>query len=99
MADSPTATWKPSLLGLREVFQPDYLHYRIKSTTYLGDKLKALGVLILFPVGGHAVYVDARRFIRTYRSSTIGQALVCALYELGGVRCVEVGSVMFGSVR
>ena len=84
-------------VGLREVFQPDYLHYRIKSTTYLGDKLKALGVPILFPVGGHAVYVDARRF---YPNIPIehypGQALVCALYELGGVRCVEVGSVMFG---
>ncbi|MBP7437374.1 MAG: tyrosine phenol-lyase, partial [Bacteroidia bacterium] len=70
---------------------------RIKSTTYLGDKLKALGVPILFPVGGHAVYVDARRF---YPNIPIehypGQALVCALYELGGVRCVEVGSVMFG---
>ena len=67
-------------VGLREVFQPDYLHYRIKSTTYLGDKLKALGVLILFPVGGHAVYVDARRFIRTYRSSTIPVRRWFALY-------------------
>lgn len=84
-------------VGLREVFQPDYLHYRIKSTTYLGDKLKALGVPILFPVGGHAVYVDARRFYPNIPIEQYpGQALVCALYELGGVRCVEVGSVMFG---
>ena len=84
-------------IGLLEVFEPDYLQYRITSTTYLGDKINALGIPILKPVGGHAVYIDARSFyshipIHEYP----GQALVCELYKHGGIRAVEVGSVMFG---
>ena len=84
-------------IGLREVFDPDYLHYRISSTTYLGEKLIAMGVPIIQPVGGHAVYIDAKSLyphipVEAYP----GQALVCELYRLGGIRCVEIGSVMFG---
>ncbi len=83
--------------GLVEVFDKDYLHYRIRSTTYLGDKLLDMGVPIVRPVGGHAVYVDAKAFyphipVEHYP----GQALVCELYIHGGIRSVEIGSVMFG---
>lgn len=84
-------------VGFHEVFDENYLHYRISSTTYLGDKLHNMGVPIMRPVGGHAVYIDARKFyshipIEQYP----GQALVCDLYEKGGIRSVEIGSVMFG---
>lgn len=83
--------------GLKEVFDPDYLDYRITSTRYLGDHLMALGVPIMRPVGGHAVYVDARGLYPHIPVDQYpGQALVCELYRIGGVRCVEVGSVMFG---
>lgn len=83
--------------GLKEVFHPDYLNYRIKSTGYLGNKLDKMGVPVMKPIGGHAVYVDARAFyphipVEEYP----GQALVANLYLTGGIRCVEIGSVMFG---
>lgn len=84
-------------IGLREVFRPDYLHYRIKSTTYLGEKLHELGVSIIRPVGGHAVYVDAKAFYPHIPVDNYpGQALACELYRVGGIRCCEIGSVMFG---
>ena len=84
-------------IGLQEVFDPDYLHYRIKSTTYLGDRLHELGVPIMRPVGGHAVYVDARAFYPHIPPQEYpGQALVCQLYLKGGIRSCEIGSVMFG---
>lgn len=84
-------------VGLEEVFSPDYLHYRIVSTAYLGDHLSESGVPVILPVGGHAVYIDARSFyphipVEEYP----GQALVVELYRAGGIRSVEVGSVMFG---
>jgi tryptophanase len=83
--------------GLKEVFDPDYLDYRITSTRYLGEHLMALGVPIMRPVGGHAVYVDARGLYPHIPVDQYpGQALVCELYRIGGIRCVEVGSVMFG---
>jgi tyrosine phenol-lyase len=85
-------------IGLKEVFDPDYLHYRIKSTEYLGAHLKAKGIPVVWPIGGHAVYVDAGKlYHRIPVSQYPGQVLVCDLYTLGGIRCVEVGSVMFGS--
>ncbi|RMG76437.1 MAG: tryptophanase, partial [Bacteroidetes bacterium] len=84
-------------IGLREVFDPDYLHYRIKSTTYLGEKLHEMGVPIIRPVGGHAVYVDAKALYPHIPPEQYpGQALVCALYLKSGIRCCEIGSVMFG---
>jgi tryptophanase len=83
--------------GLVEVFEKDYLHYRIRSTTYLGDKLLDMGVPIVRPVGGHAVYVDAKAFYPNIPVEQYpGQALVCELYIHGGIRSVEIGSVMFG---
>lgn len=84
-------------IGLREVFDPDYLHYRIKSTTYLGEKLHEMGIPIIRPVGGHAVYVDAKALYPHIPPEQYpGQALVCALYLKSGIRCCEIGSVMFG---
>ncbi|HYV90584.1 MAG TPA: tryptophanase [Chitinophagales bacterium] len=84
-------------IGLHEVFEDDYLNYRIKSTAYLGNHLHEIGIPLMHPIGGHAVYVDAKEFyphipVENYP----GQALVCELYLEGGIRCVEIGSVMFG---
>ena len=84
-------------VGFQEVFNKDYLHYRIASTTYLGDKLYAMGIPIMRPVGGHAVYIDARKFYNHIPINQYpGQALACDLYLEGGIRSVEIGSVMFG---
>lgn len=84
-------------VGLEEVFEPDYLKYRIMSTAYLGEKLYKMGVPLIYPIGGHAVYIDAAAFyphlpVEQYP----GQAMVCELYLKGGIRSVEIGSVMFG---
>jgi tryptophanase len=83
--------------GLEEVVEEPYLKYRIRSTAYLADKLTAAGVPIIQPAGGHAIYLDARALLphippRSYP----GIALVNALYLEGGVRGVEIGTVMFG---
>ncbi len=84
-------------IGLTEVFDEDYLHYRIRSTGYLGEKLKEKGIPVVWPIGGHAVYVDAKKLYKNIPVNQYpGQALVCDLYTKGGIRCVEVGSVMFG---
>ncbi len=84
-------------IGLKEVFDADYLHYRIRSTAYLGEHLRAKGVPVVWPIGGHAVYIDAKKLYKDIPVEQYpGQALVCDLYIKGGIRCVEVGSVMFG---
>ncbi len=84
-------------IGLREVFDPHYLEYRIRSTTYVGEKLHEMGVPIIRPVGGHAVYIDAKAFYPHIPPEEFpGQALACQLYEAGGIRACEIGSVMFG---
>ena len=84
-------------IGLKEVFDPHYLEYRIKSTTYLGEKLHELGVPVMRPIGGHAVYIDAKKLYPHIPSNEYpGQALACELYIKGGIRTVEIGSVMFG---
>ncbi len=84
-------------VGLKEVFEPDYLHYRIISTTYLGRKLRDMGIPLVWPIGGHAVYIDAKALYNHIPVDQYpGQALVCDLYLLGGIRSVEIGSVMFG---
>jgi len=83
--------------GLDEILDEDYLHYRIKSTEYLGNKLTSAGIPIIEPPGGHAIYLDAKRFLPNVPPSQFpGQAIVCELYVVGGVRTVEIGSVMFG---
>lgn len=84
-------------IGLEEVFDEDYLHYRIRSTAFLGERLKNMGVPVMWPIGGHAVYIDAKALYPNIPVNQYpGQALVCELYRLGGIRCVEIGSVMFG---
>ncbi len=84
-------------IGLQEVFDADYLTYRIRSTGYLGEHLRNKGVPVVWPIGGHAVYIDAGKLYPNIPVHEFpGQALVCDLYLKGGIRCVEVGSVMFG---
>ena len=84
-------------IGLEEVFDADYLHYRIRSTTYLGEKLREIGVPLIWPIGGHAVYIDAKAFYPHIPVAQFpGQALVCQLYLKAGIRSCEIGSVMFG---
>lgn len=83
--------------GLKEVFDPHYLEYRIKSTAYLGNKLHEMGVPVMLPIGGHAVYVDAKKLYPHIPVNEYpGQALACELYLKAGIRTVEIGSVMFG---
>ncbi len=87
-------------IGLQEVFDPDYLDYRIKSTTFVGRKLHELGVPLMRPIGGHAVYIDAKALYPHIPPHEYpGQALVCELYRLAGIRSVEIGSGMFGTYR
>lgn len=82
--------------GLWEGLQEDYLTYRVGHTKYLADRLVEEGIPILEPPGGHAVYLDAKRFLPHIPQRELpGQSLVCALYREGGIRGVEVGSVMF----
>jgi tryptophanase len=84
-------------IGLREVFDDDYLHYRITSTRYLGEHIREKGVPVIYPIGGHAVYVNAGLLYHHIPAHEYpGQALVCELYRIGGIRAVEIGSVMFG---
>lgn len=83
--------------GLVEVLSEDYLAFRIGQVAHLGDLLDQAGVPIVKPVGGHAVYIDAKRFLPDVPQSQFpGQALVVALYREYGIRSVEVGSLMFG---
>ncbi|HSW43818.1 MAG TPA: tryptophanase [Patescibacteria group bacterium] len=83
--------------GLREVVSADYLRYRITSTAYLGDALARAGVPVVRPIGGHAVYLDARALLPHVPPLHYpGQALAVALYLEGGIRGCEIGTVMFG---
>jgi tyrosine phenol-lyase len=86
--------------GLREVLHEDYLRYRIASTAYLGRRLTEIGVPIVQPPGGHAIYIDAAAMLPHLPARTFpGQALVAELYLEGGIRAVEIGTVMFGSTN
>ncbi len=83
--------------GLREVVDHDYLRYRITSIAYLGSALTKRGIPVLQPFGGHAIYLDARALLSHLDPLVYpGQALAVALYELGGIRSCEIGTVMFG---
>jgi tyrosine phenol-lyase len=83
--------------GLVEVLDESYLAYRLRSVQYLGEALERNGVPIMRPTGGHAVYLDAKRFAPHLSPEEYpGQSIVCALYLHAGIRTVEIGSVMFG---
>lgn len=84
--------------GFEEAVDEDYLTYRIRSTEYLGEQLKAIGYQIIEPPGGHAIYIDAGHCCQHIPASQYpGQAMVCGLYRIGGIRTIEIGSLMFGS--
>jgi len=83
--------------GLSECINEDYLSYRVRSVAYLGEALESAGVPVVVPFGGHAVFIDARTMLAHLDPLQYpGQALACALYEEGGVRSCEIGTVMFG---
>jgi tryptophanase len=83
--------------GLSECTSEDYLRYRVRSVAYLGEALESAGVPVVVPFGGHAVFIDARAMLHHIDPLEYpGQALACALYQEGGVRTCEIGTVMFG---
>ncbi len=83
--------------GLVEVLDENYLNYRIRSVEYLGEKVSTAGVPIVQPTGGHAVYIDAKALLPHIPPHEYpAQALAVELYREGGVRGVEIGTLMFG---
>jgi len=83
-------------IGVQEALEEDYLRYRIASTAYLGDHISRQGVPIVQPPGGHAIYLDARAFLPHIPADQFpGVALACELYLEGGIRSVEIGTLMF----
>jgi tryptophanase len=83
--------------GLEEVLDEEYLRYRLRSTAYLAERAEAAGVPVVQPPGGHAVYLDARALLPHIPPPEYpAQSLCVELYRAGGVRGVEIGSVMFG---
>jgi tyrosine phenol-lyase len=85
-------------VGIQEALEEDYLRYRIASTAYLGEHIASEGVPIVQPPGGHAIYLDARSFLPHIPADQFpGMALAAELYLEGGVRSVEIGTLMFGA--
>jgi tryptophanase len=85
-------------VGVQEALEEDYLRYRIASTAYLGNHIAEQGVPIVQPPGGHAIYVDARAFLPHIPAEQFpGVALAAELYLEGGIRSVEIGTLMFGA--
>jgi tryptophanase len=83
--------------GLIEVTDEDYLRYRVRSVEYLWEKVEAAGMPTVRPPGGHAVYLDARAFLPHIPAMQYpAQSLAVELFRVGGIRAVEIGSVMFG---
>ncbi len=85
-------------IGLEEVLEERYLAHRVGQVRRFGERLAAAGVPLVLPIGGHAVFLDARRFLPHIPQEQFpAQALTCALYLEGGVRGVEIGGLMFGA--
>ncbi len=83
--------------GLKEIIDEDYLRYRVRTNAYITERLDAMGVPVVKPAGGHAVFIDARAFLAHIPPLEYpGHALACALYAAGGIRGCEIGTVMFG---
>jgi tryptophanase len=83
--------------GLTEIVDEDYLRYRIRTNEYIVEKLDGMGIPVVKPAGGHAVFVDAKAWLSDIPALEYpGQAIACRLYEVGGIRSCEIGSVMFG---
>jgi tryptophanase len=84
-------------VGLRETLDEHYLDYRLLSTSYVVQHLLDAGIPVMAPAGGHAVYLDARRFLPHLEPLQYpGQAMAVELYIEAGIRAVEIGTVMFG---
>lgn len=84
-------------VGLKEIVNEDYLHYRIRSIQYINERLTDMGIPVMKPSGGHAIFVDAHKMLPHIDPLQYpGQSLAVALYIQGGIRSVEIGSLMFG---
>ena len=83
--------------GLKEITDKSYLEYRAKSISYLADKAIEYGIPVVQPAGGHALYIDAKTYLPHIPPHEYpGQAIVCEMYLLGGIRCAEIGTFAFG---
>src|SRR3989344_1082472 len=90
-------TMEAFAVGIREGIEEDLLAHRVSQVRYLGNALKKIGVPFITPVGGHAIFVDAGKWLSHIQWDKFpGHALVCKLYEEDGIRCVEVGSLIEG---
>ena len=84
-------------VGLKEIINEDYLQYRIRSIQYINERLDEMGIPVMKPSGGHAIFVDAKKMLPHIDPLEYpGQSLAVALYIKGGIRAVEIGSLMFG---
>ncbi len=83
--------------GLKEITDKSYLEYRARSISYLADKATEYGIPVVQPAGGHALYLDAKTYLPHIPPHEYpGQAIVCEMYLLGGIRCAEIGTFAFG---
>ncbi|WP_375572849.1 tryptophanase [Ahrensia marina] len=83
--------------GLAEIVDESYLQYRIRTNAYIVERLDAMGIPVVKPAGGHAVFIDAKRWLPAMDPLHFpAHAVACKLYEIGGIRACEIGSVMFG---
>jgi tryptophanase len=84
-------------VGLKEIVNEDYLQYRIRSIQYINEGLDALGVPVMKPAGGHAIFIDAKKMLPHIQPLQYpGQSLAIELYIQGGIRTAEIGTFMFG---